>query len=201
MNRGDLDEAIKEERMAMELDSKNPNWPNNLGASYWKLKQLPQAEENYRKALTMAPDFTMPMQNLVSLLKEQNRKDEITTLYRDAVTSRPDALSYRLRLVEHTGDAGDLDEAIACFRRALAKAPGNFELTHRLTKALDKLNRGGEKAAIWKEALASSPDAWKMLAELAYISQSRGYRRRRCISSGESERHAQSHSLESKRHG
>ena len=75
-----------------DIAQKSPNKPrvhNNLGIAYAAEKQFAAAEEEYKKAIQLKPDFTHPRSNLANIYMEQGRLAEAIEQLQAALAADP----------------------------------------------------------------------------------------------------------------
>jgi tetratricopeptide (TPR) repeat protein len=70
------DEAEKEYREALRINTDYAEAHNNLGALLGELKRYEEAEQECKEALRINPDYAEAYGNLGILLMDLNRKDE-----------------------------------------------------------------------------------------------------------------------------
>jgi type IV pilus assembly protein PilF len=68
--------ALKEFKIAYELDPENPTVLNNLGLTYFMRDRFDLAEEYVRKAVKMKSEYTDARNNLARILIEQKKYNE-----------------------------------------------------------------------------------------------------------------------------
>ncbi len=78
-------EALASLIQAVKLDPDAPNYWNNLGLAYAGKNEFPKAEESWKKALSLNPQFTDSKVNLASLYVRQKKFRDGELLYRDAL--------------------------------------------------------------------------------------------------------------------
>lgn len=88
-NLGQLNEAIDVLKKAVELQEE-PIALNNIGICYYKAGRCAEAEEYFRRALRLRPDFLEAQANLASILPNLNRREEAVALNRAVLTIKPD---------------------------------------------------------------------------------------------------------------
>lgn len=72
----ELDEALEQRKRLIAYDSRNPFFWAVLGKSHESLDSLEQAEECYKKAISLKPDEESFSLLLFNLLWDSGRKDE-----------------------------------------------------------------------------------------------------------------------------
>ncbi len=70
---------------AVNLDPEEPTYSNSLGLVFLDLKQLPKAQEAFRKAIALDPAYAMAHHNLGVALAESGRWEEAVQEYRKAL--------------------------------------------------------------------------------------------------------------------
>lgn len=76
MEQGEYEQAMRKLQHAVELDSRSANAHHYLAELYKKLGQNREAEEHFRKALSLAPSDPMLLNNYGVFLCGQRRLDE-----------------------------------------------------------------------------------------------------------------------------
>ena len=76
MEQGDYEEAMKKLKHALELDSRSANANHYIAEVYAKIGKNKEAEEHYRKAMSLAPSDPMLLNNYGVFLCRQRRLDE-----------------------------------------------------------------------------------------------------------------------------
>jgi len=82
-----------------------------------------QAEQAYRDAIALVPDYADPYLNLGVLLCDAGRCDEAVALYREGLRHRPDEALFHFNLAIAFEDMQRLDEALACYDACLKLEP------------------------------------------------------------------------------
>ncbi len=130
----------------------------NLGLLLQNARRLPEAEDAFRNALDLAPDFADAHNNLGNVLKESRRLAEAENAYRHAIESRPDFAEGHNNLGTVLGEMGRSSEAETAYRQALALNP-SLALAHcNLGNLFREMRRLPEAEAAYHRALESQPD-------------------------------------------
>lgn len=79
-----VDEAMKLEKKALELEENAPYIYNTLGTLYFYKGEFAMADSMYRKASSMAPQWALPYNNLLGLYIAQNKIDKASAIYPQA---------------------------------------------------------------------------------------------------------------------
>jgi tetratricopeptide (TPR) repeat protein len=130
----------------------------NLGVALQNDQRLEEAEAQYRRALTLQPDYAPAYANLGMVLFALNRPDEAIEAYTRAIElgSADVDLDYKLAIA--LLQAGKPAEAVDPFRRAIAAGRRSPETYNNLGIALIRANREDEAMAAYKEAIQRNPN-------------------------------------------
>jgi tetratricopeptide (TPR) repeat protein len=124
-----------------------------------------QAEQAYRKALSLDPTLSNALTNLGNLEYRRDQPVAAEQYYRRALAEdpeQPEAL-YNLGFLHFERD--EVDEAIELFRSALASDPSFADAHFNLAMALEERGDRGEARPHWQRYLELEPDgAWAELA-------------------------------------
>ncbi|HKV10367.1 MAG TPA: tetratricopeptide repeat protein [Thermoanaerobaculia bacterium] len=82
-------EALKSADAALSLEPSNPNLIYQRGAAYMAVRNFQAAEDDFRRALELAPRHTAAMSDLAVLLIQRNRKDEARQLFERVLQINP----------------------------------------------------------------------------------------------------------------
>ena len=86
---GRVDESIVASQKSVQLDPQDAEAHYNLGIVMQELERLDEAEESYKKALTLKPDHKA-YNNLGIVMQELGKLDEAEESYKKAITLKPD---------------------------------------------------------------------------------------------------------------
>ncbi|MBF0159882.1 MAG: tetratricopeptide repeat protein [Magnetococcales bacterium] len=112
---------------ALTLDANRPDGWTLAGMILRRLNRIPEANEAYRKAIALQPDFADPYNNFANLLREQGQFEEAVLYYRQAALLKPDFADAFNNLGGALQDVCRVDEAIVSFNRALDLRPDNAD--------------------------------------------------------------------------
>ncbi len=110
---------------------------NNAGLSLLAQGRYAEAEEEFRAALTAAPDASMPMTNLALSLRLQGREEEATRLLRNGLNDPSTLRLAGTHLAQIELESGRLDRAEEIVRRVLAVEPQASEVLNTLGLILE----------------------------------------------------------------
>jgi len=133
--RGQLDVALQELAEAVKLDPRNPKIYNVYGLVYTVLGEAAQAQQNFQKALDLAPNDSEIRQNWGWYLCTHGRAKEsiaeFETAVRNPLYKTPDvSLANAGKCAASIGETARAEEF---FKRALAIAPNNMVAGYNLS--------------------------------------------------------------------
>ena len=116
-------EAMPILQRALEIKENYPEAWNNLGIAYDK--EYAKAEEAFRKALQLRPNFPAVVTGLATCLKERGRTEEALELLQKSIEEAPDYDTSYVSLSGLYADKGDLAGAVAALDKAIELDPEN----------------------------------------------------------------------------
>jgi Tfp pilus assembly protein PilF len=139
----------------------NPQaWPHyNLGFALFWSGHVPEAIEQFKEAMKIAPDSFIAHNNFGGVLLQTGHVPEAIEQFKEALRIAPDNSSahYNLGLaLLQTGQ--NVPEAIEQFTQALKIAPNNVSAHYNLGIALSQTGHMPEAIEQFKEALRIEPD-------------------------------------------
>jgi serine/threonine-protein kinase len=152
---GQVDEASRASRMAIELDPKWAPGHHQLGVCCWQDGgKLDEAIAEFRRAIELDPKYTPAHYMLGSCWQDRGQLDEAIAEFRRAIELDPKYAPAHDLLGRCWQDRGQLDEAIAEYRRAIQLdpkwAPAHYQLgtcwvaRGRLDEAVAEFRRASE---------------------------------------------------------
>jgi tetratricopeptide (TPR) repeat protein len=122
-DRGRIDEAIAEYKLALKLRPDEADVHNNLGLAYYDQGRTDEAMDQYRMALELKPDLAKALNNLGNAYLRKAQYDKAFEQYREALKIKPGLAGTHLNMGNVYYIAGRTDEAIDRYRTALRLAP------------------------------------------------------------------------------
>jgi len=116
---GNLDEALREEKLAQELDPLSPVIYVELGGVYFHRRQFDQAVEQYQRALEIAPGFWPAHRGLAEVYAYKGMYKEVIEEYSKTGST---SATFRALIGYAYARAGVKDEAQKILHETLAKA-------------------------------------------------------------------------------
>ncbi len=187
--RGRMEIALEELNEAVALDPSNPQIYNYFGLVHAMLGENAKAEQNFQRALSLAPEDSEIRHNwgwyLCSNGKPRQSIPEFEIALRNPLYKTPEiALTNAGRCSAAFGDVANAD---SYYRRALARTPNNAPAAYGLALLAFRAGRQDEARGWMKQLMqqpAPAPEALYLgmcierkagdrAAETAYISQLR----------------------------
>ena len=158
LEKGKLDEAIKQYQQALKVSPDYYSAHENLGVALAQKGQLHEAMAQFLQAIEIYRHDALAYNNLGLALVQKGQWDEAITQYQQALTINPDFETAHVNLGIALGQKGRLDAAIAQYQQALKINPNNASAHNHLGDAL--LQNGQRKEAIghYLRALEINPD-------------------------------------------
>lgn len=119
---------------------------------------LSRAEELYRKAIEIDPNYAVAYSNLGYILHTLERYDEAEVAYRKAIEIDPNYAIVYYNLGITLDELKQYDEAEKSYRKALALDPNNVSAYYNLGKVLNDLKRYDEAEAAYRKVLEINPN-------------------------------------------
>jgi tetratricopeptide (TPR) repeat protein len=174
-------ESIAALRKSIDLDPTNSDVAQYLfdarrilGSQLVKLKQYPEAAEQFAAALSLRPDSSNVMYEYGKVLAELGRFKEAAFQFRKAVNLLPgNAFGHRW-LGRTLAELGRLDEARTEFEEAVRLSPGTVSLRLDLGMVLTELGRRDEAIHQLRQALEVSPANLTARRQLDQLLTARG---------------------------
>lgn len=114
LRKSQLKEAESEFKKAIEADSNNPDFHNNLGVTYFRQGRIQEAQKEYKKAIELDANISIFHSNLGELYHEQGRLEDALKEMKMAleITPRKGELQNFQKFIEISYDSGSVEEGI-----------------------------------------------------------------------------------------
>jgi tetratricopeptide (TPR) repeat protein len=157
MATGQLDEAIRNFRKAIELDPDFVYSYDNMGLALATQGKVDEAMDCYRAALRINPDDGDAEGNLGLALASKGDLAGAIACFRKAVATKPNYAEMWNNLGTSLAEEGKFDEAIEEFRRAVEIEPESYSTYHNMGMALADSGRLPEAVNAYNQALGLNP--------------------------------------------
>jgi choline-sulfatase len=140
LNLGNFSGAVNEFRAALRGKEKATYW-NNLGIAYQRSNRISEAENAYRRALELDPQYAECEANLSFLLIAQKKWDDAAP-HLESITSRnPKLWRARMALGYVREAQGRSQDAVLIYKKLLTEAPKDWAERGQVEARLRELSR------------------------------------------------------------
>lgn len=148
---------------------------NNLANALAKQDRFTEAEENYRQALEVDPNFEAAHFDLGNVFARQGKLDEAREQYQETLKVAPDFAEAHNNLGNVLAAQGNLENAIQHFRQALRLGLTHSETHFNLGNALVRQGRIEEAMDQFQEALKINPSFALAYLNLGRVEAAQGH--------------------------
>ena len=157
LSQGNLDEAIRQYRKAMQVNPRYAESYNNLGYLFQSQGKLDEAISQYRQALQIRPNSVETHYNLANALQSLGRLDEAISHYNQVLQVKPDDTDTHHNIAVAFQTQGRLNEAISHYQQVLRIEPDDAETHNSLGYALQLQGDLNEAVSHYRQALRINP--------------------------------------------
>ena len=154
---GDRSAALEAHHKASELLPQDADLKNNLGQAFFELDRLEEAEDNFKNALTLKPNFGKAHSNLGNTLHKQGRLQEAVISFKKAISLEPDSAVAHNNLGRTLFTLGELAEAEESCKKATELNADLTEAYFNMGNILSELRRFEEAIASYNVAISLKP--------------------------------------------
>lgn len=169
------DRAFATYQQAQAAIADRPESHYNLGSIYMERGDTAAAEQAYRQALKLQPDFVPAYVNLADMYRALGREDDAAKAIDEGLRAVPGNASLLhakgLSLIRQNQP----QEALSWLERAHRAEPGNARFAYVYGVALNSSGKGDAARALWEESLRTSPYDPSLLFALADAERSAGH--------------------------
>lgn len=140
VEKGLLEEALKEFKTAIKLNPRAYKALYNLGYAYEQKGLIPEAIQMYERAIRINPKYTDAHFNLGNIYARSGRLADAVRAYKSALEIDPRDTTVRNNLGVIYARQGKLDQAILQWQRILETDPENQEVRENIQKARKMMN-------------------------------------------------------------
>lgn len=167
---GVVDKKRKEYlKIGLSICQSNPNDPKpvyEVGKIFLHEGSFAKAEEQFRKVISMDPNYKICFTNLGECLFKQGKIKEAIEAYQESIRRVPHNENAYINLGHIVFTQGMNDAACALFRRAIEINPTSAAAYNNLVLVLIKMDRLGEAVVVLEKAIgATKLDKFKQTLE------------------------------------
>jgi protein O-mannosyl-transferase len=151
---------------ALNVTSDNYIAHSYVGSEYAKLRNLDQADAEFRNAIAIKPVYAEAHFNLANCLAERGAAKEAIAEYEKAIESRPGFAEAYLNLGRLYAASGQMELATVCFARAVVHRPDYVEAHESFGQALLALGDVNGAITQFRDALSLRPDSLSIKQKL-----------------------------------
>ncbi len=126
--RADLPHAAKLMEKSIQYNGGEASWHYNLGLVYRDANRMKDAENAYRRALAIKPDYAVALYNLGSVLIRRNQRDEAANCFLAVLKLNPDHVQANYRLGGIKYEKGNVPQAIELLSHAVELSPDDPDI-------------------------------------------------------------------------
>lgn len=158
LTRGELTNAARVFRRAIELDGESEINHFNLGLTFARLQQTNEAIAEYRTALEIFPDYAEAHNSLGLQLMAQGKFEDAEKHYRTAVELQPDFATAQNNLGTVLARQRRYPDALVCFEKAVSLDTNYVAARYNLANALVQVGRKDEAIGRLQDLINQFPD-------------------------------------------
>ena len=162
---GKFDLSIKIMEEALNKNSHNPHFLNNIGISHYRSENFKEAEKYFKRGLEVAPKYINILNNLGNLKKDLNLVDEAIKFYKKALEIKENLPEIQLNLANLYNSLGKFEEAKFHFKKVLQINP-NYTEAHMIISKTTKYDKNNLH---FKEMLDKISDQNLSQIQLAHL--------------------------------
>lgn len=166
MQGGDYDKAAEGLFKALAIEPKNHEWWTQLGDCYYALNFYDRAENCFRKALALVPEYLPPMLGLAETLSITRRQEEAWEILQEAraLTTSPDIENATGNCLFQMNRYG---RALRCYEKAVKMDPDNGTSWVNMAVCLRQMGRFYEAMRACQNSIEAKQHDWTAVLGLA----------------------------------
>lgn len=166
LSKGDTSGAIAHFEKSAQADAHSALAATELGVALFAAKKIPEAEEQFQRALTLDPGYTDARFNLASVEASTGRFDEAAAGFKQVLAANPGNAKAQERLGEllvlwgdQLAKSGHDDQAVDRYREALNYRSTDIQVHGRLGMAYARMDRLAESQVEFETILQLDPNS------------------------------------------
>jgi S1-C subfamily serine protease/cytochrome c-type biogenesis protein CcmH/NrfG len=153
LDRGKFEQAASLMKNLSDRQRNTPTFWFTTGCLHYKLQNLDLAEQAFKDAIKLRPDFSAAYSRLGDVYNYQNQNEKALDAYRKAVQINPKESRAYCGAGFVYGKQGEFDRAVAIFDKGIAADPKDVELLCRKGIMLGAAKRFAEAVKVYEVAL------------------------------------------------
>ena len=171
---GDLDSAIEEYRVALELDGGNTNARNSLGVCLAQQDKNEAARHAFETVCKTHPDDSMALFNIGLIDLNNQFSDQAMTFFLKAYKANPNTFDIPYQIGMLYADQGQPESALTYLEAAKALREDYGPLYSILGQCLARLDQVQPAVDAYKKAVKCNPNDAASLSELGVLYAKKG---------------------------
>ena len=162
-NKGELDQAIKHYKKAVDVKPDYHAGFYGLGIAYFGKGQFVEAIECFKKAVELKPDYHEAWAFMGNAYDDKGEFAEAIECFKKAVELKPDYHEAWTLMGNAYDDKGEFAQAIECFKKAVELKPDYYGAWNNLGITYAQKGEFDESIMHYKKAIELKPDyhqAW-----------------------------------------
>ncbi|MCP4367802.1 MAG: tetratricopeptide repeat protein [Deltaproteobacteria bacterium] len=171
---GNNNMAVKLIGKAIEINSKEPIYYNNIGNAFKAQGNLKQAVSSYQKALLLKPDFAEALVSMGSAYNELGRSDEAISCFTKALQFNQNFADAYYNMAIAFKKQNKINEAIVYYKKSLNLNPGLADAYYNLGAIYMQNCNFEESAFCYQKVLDIKPANADAYYNLGIVCQEQG---------------------------
>lgn len=167
--RGNTQAALILLHRSIKLNPVNPLYPHNLAGVYKEIEKYTEAEQCYRRALTINANYVDSYIGLATIQLVQREHAAALENCERALTLSPSNFAALEKMGEALHGLGKDHEAIQIYRKLMQMPQKEAKKLHIVGTALHAAGANADAASCLREATELSPDSWEIHNSLGIV--------------------------------
>jgi predicted O-linked N-acetylglucosamine transferase (SPINDLY family) len=171
---GNNDMAVELIGKAIEINSTEPIYYNNIGNAFKAQGNLKQAVSSYQKALLLKPNFAEALVSMGSVYIELDRLEEAISCFKKALQFKQNFADAYYNMAIALKKQNKIDEAIVCYKKSLELNSGFADAYYNLGAIYKQNFNFDESAFCYRKVLEIQPANSEAYYNLGIVFQKQG---------------------------